>query len=123
MLNLISSAMKGSSMRLNIPVETDSADILNGPGATKLLDAALELSKIGGQAYAGHSGPKLEFTIESPIDGKPMQLTVEMVSDFAKIGGHYEFYGLVVGNPMTVHVTYWLRDNELGRGSIKDIVL
>jgi hypothetical protein len=116
-------------MRLKVPVEivsveTASVSIVNGPGATRLLDAALELIGIGGYAYADHPGPKLEFTVESPVDGKPVKQTVEMSANFVKFGGHYEFYGLIAGNPNTVHVVYWLKDsNEPGRGSIKDLVL
>ena len=104
-------------MRLNIPVDTTSLQILNGPGTQIMLDAALEKEKMG---YEHPDGPQLEFTVENPVDGKPMKQAVEMIGNFEKMGSGYGLDGLLVANGCFVRVKYWLNDTGSGRGEITD---
>lgn len=105
-------------MRLNIPVETTSLEILNGPGSQKLLDATIEKDRMG---YDEPRGPKLEFTVESPIDGQKIKVTTELMGNLERVSDHYEFLGWLLGSNDVVLVKYWLRDaHKIGRGSISD---
>jgi hypothetical protein len=104
-------------MRLNIPVDTATLPILNGPGTQIMLDAALEKEKMG---YEHPHGPRLEFTVANPVDGKPMKQAVEMIGNFEKYGSGYELDGLLVANGNFVKVKYWLHDDGSGRGEITD---
>lgn len=109
-------------MRLTVAVETARLVILNGPGATKLLDASLRLSEIGGRVHAGASGPMVEFTVENPVAGTPMKVFVEVTGGFRKMSdNHYEMNVVVNGWRQALHVSYYLADVGYGRGEITDL--
>jgi len=108
-------------MRLSIPVETDELRILNGPGATELLKAALHLLGIGGHVMADLPGYPVDFTVQHPTDQRPIRLKFELIEMFDQ-GTHYLMTGLVPGNPKAVSILYSLAQGDKIRGSIKDKV-
>jgi hypothetical protein len=63
-----------------------SLDVLNGPGATKILDTSLVLAKMS--VYVGW-GPKLTFTVSDPVTGKPVHVLLEFIRNFEKLEGYY----------------------------------
>lgn len=110
-------------MGMKIPAWKTSLLIYRGPGATRLLDAALKLHAIGGRAYAGHPGPKLYFTVEDPVGpAVTAKVRVEVLSDLKKVDDHYEM--CITSRDLGVfsaRVMLWLRETPgLGFGRVLD---
>lgn len=104
-------------MRLMVPTTATSVSIVNGPGTTKLFELMVEKHMMG---FSEPTGPVLRFTVEDPIKLEPMEIGVEMIGTWKKVGGHYELDGCLDGQ--WVLVKYWLQKDEFGyRGSIADM--
>jgi hypothetical protein len=106
-------------MRLNIEVETKQLQILNGPGATALLEVACKLLEQGGQYRMGHP-IYVEFTVGHPVTGDPMPLKLEVVGGLQKFVGSYRMEALAKPALETLSVVYWLSEvPTFGRGYIQ----
>lgn len=108
-------------MRLNVPLDAEKFDILKNPGATRLLDAAIHLLAQGGQVWAGHPGPRVDFTVANPSEGgKPIKVTVELLKMTRTSDHRYIFEALVPGHHKVIEITTFLGVGDGAGGFMKD---